>query len=342
MGGDVTGREREIVLFLTRAGWADASRQAIAGDASSRRYERLVRGRETAILLDAPPPAGGEGTLRFVGVGHWLRTQGYSAPAVLCDAAGQGLLLLEDLGDDVFARLLADGKAQENSLYSCVTDFLLDLHQRRVPEFARRATAAELSSLLDLAGQWFLPSVGAEAGAIRPVKDAFVALYNQLDDLPPVLSLRDFHAENLIWLPGRPGIARCGLLDFQDAFAAHPAYDLVSLLQDARRDVSAATAAMVLARYTAARGLGREGFAPMFALIGAQRALRILGVFARLSRAMDKQRYLDFVPRVWSNLQVNLDHPDLGPLTAAVRDAVPRLAEKELTRMRSAWLIQTP
>lgn len=338
----MTGREGEIARFLAKAGWADARRQGIAGDASSRRYERLFRGQETAILLDAPPPAGSDETLRFVRAGDWLRAQGYSAPKVHCDAAVHGLLVLEDLGDDLFARLIADGRETEISLYSCVADFLLDLHQKPVPGFARLATAQDLAALMDLAAQWFLPAVGAAASSIEDIKSAFVALYTRFDDLPPVLSLRDFHAENLIWLPGRQGIARCGLLDFQDAFAAHPAYDLVSLLQDARRDVSTDTQAAILSRYTGARGLDPDRFQAMFALLGAQRALRILGVFARLSRSMGKQRYIDLVPRVWSNLQRDLDHPAIGTLSLAVRDAVPHLGLDEMTRMRSEWQIPRP
>lgn len=332
-------RADQIRRFLADAGWSSAARTALAGDASSRRYERLSQSGETAILMDAPGPDGASDTFRFIRVGDWLRAQTYSAPAILRSDAEAGLLLLEDLGDALFARLCAQQESVENSLYSCATGFLSDLHRRRPPGFVPVAGGAQLAGLMDLAGAWLLPALGRSGQGIQPVKAAFVSLYPKFDDGPLALSLRDFHAENLIWLPDRNGIRRCGLLDFQDAFATHPAYDLVSLLQDARRDVAPSTEQAMLRRYLATSDAQPVTFRSMYALIGAQRSLRILGVFARLARAMGKPRYLDFVPRVWSNLQRNLDHPALGPLADAVHDAIPRLGADELSLMRTPWTI---
>lgn len=327
-------RLRQIDTFLTGCGWGTATRSALAGDASARRYFRLHRAGGTAVLMDADP-ARGERVDRFLQVGHWLRAQGYSAPKVLAEEVAQGFLLLEDLGDDLVARLVAKDPGLERPLYLATTAFLADLHRHPPPDFLAAGDARALSALLGFVTEFYLPGMDA------PVTDAALRiaplvgdLFDRLDDGSRALSMRDFHAENLIWLPERAGVARAGLLDFQDAFATHPAYDLVSLLQDARRDVSLATEAACIAAYCGKKGLEQSRFLPIYALLGAQRALRILAIFARLSMVGGKPQYLAHAPRVWAALQRNLSHPALTDLARAVHEGLPEPTPERLQRIR--------
>lgn len=336
----MTPREATIPGFLAAAGWGAASRQALAGDASARRYERLALAGRSAILMDAPPEKG-EDVTRFTRMAAWLLAQGYSAPGLLAEDAANGFLLVEDLGDDLFARLLAADPSQEHLLYAAATDFLADLGKRPVPDFVQPLDGPALETLLAWVGEWYLPAMGADPAA-SALPAAFGRLYCTLaGDGPGVLSLRDFHAENLIWLPGRSGHARLGLLDFQDAVAAHPAYDLVSLLQDARRDVSPAVEAAMIDRFARSTGQDRESLGAIYALLGAQRALRILSVFARLCLHLGRTRYLDFMPRVWGHLARNLAHPALGDLATLLAD-LPEPTPAALARLRERSPCPTP
>jgi len=327
------GRETLAQDFLAAAGWGAARRTPLAGDASARRYERLALGAASAILMDCPPGRG-EDPRRFTRMADWLLAQGYSAPRIFARDEADGFLLLEDLGDDLFARLTAADPETEVPLYTAAADFLADLHRRPVPDFVEPLDGRALAGLLSWVGDWYLPAFGARPDTAIP--GVVAALYARLGTgVAPVLSLRDFHAENLIWLPDRQGHARLGLLDFQDAVAAHPAYDLVSLLQDARRDVTPAAGAAAIGRYIAQTGWNRDEFAAIFALLGAQRALRILAVFARLCLHLGRPQYLDYMPRVWRALQRNLAHPALSELAGAAEglpeptpDAIARLKEK--------------
>lgn len=309
--------------FLAQAGWADAVRTLLAGDASARRYLRLGRGTGRAVLMDADP-ALGESVSRFVQVGDWLAQQGYSAPRLLAADTGNGFLLLEDLGDDLIARLVATDPDRELPLYLDVTAFLSDLHQRPAPDFLAVAGAATLGDLSARIVDWYLPALDAlPTDAARAVGNEIARLYERLSDGRRAVSLRDFHAENLIWLPDRTGPARVGLLDFQDAFVTHPAYDLVSLCQDARREVSEAAEAACIDAYVKANGLEQARFEAIYALLGAQRALRIIAIFARLCLRSGKAHYVDYMPRVWTSLTRNLRHPELAPLARLIGDGLP-------------------
>lgn len=312
-----------IQSFLVTAGWGDAARRTLAGDASSRRYERLRRGGQTAVLMDAPADTGAS-IARFLQVADWLLAHGYSAPRTLFAAPDDGLLLLEDLGDALFARLIAAEPASEIRLYSAAIDFLGDLRDHPAPDFVAPLDAAALADLTRLTPAWYLRGIGAPiTAAAQALPDKIATTYARLVDTPPILSLRDFHAENLILLPGRPAPANVGLLDFQDAVAAHPAYDLVSLLQDARRSVGTATESAMVARYVAQNRLDAARFSAIYALLGAQRQIRILGVFARLCLHFAKPQYLAHMPRVWDYLLRNLSHPELGPLRDITLAALP-------------------
>lgn len=317
MTAEPAATEATIPSFLAESGWAQAQRLRLAGDASARRYERLRLAGQTAVLMIAPPDAS---FARFQQIDAWLLASGFSAPRILASRAESGLMLLEDFGDALLARLLAQDPVLEPQYYGAITDFLAALHRLPAPEFLAPLDGETLAGLLALTLDWY-PKRSASAAAQLP--ERFIEAYGELEPLPPVLCLRDFHAENVIWLPEREGPAQLGLLDFQDAVAAHPAYDLVSALQDARRDVSPQVEAVQLHRYCALRGLKEAPFSKAYALLGAQRALRILGVFARLAQAFGKPQYLPLMPRVWQNLQRNLSHPGLEAFAQLVTEAFP-------------------
>lgn len=331
-------RGQEIDAFLNEAGWGDASRVKLAADASSRSYERLEGGPGRAILMNAPvagdqaksPAAAAYNQTAhlavdcrpFVAIDRYLRSLGLSAPEILAADTGRGLLLLEDLGDDLFASVLNNGAAKEEELYATATDVLLALHgaEARQPGLATYDAGA-LAAEVALLSEWYAPlALHTELGgrAQTEYQSIWRDLFPALLAGPRVLVLRDYHAQNLFWLPGRLGVARAGLIDFQDALLGSPAYDLVSLLEDARRDVSPPCAASMLARYCRSAA-GRPGFdearfRTAYALAGAQRNCKILGIFARLARRDGKTAYLELLPRVRAHLRTGLAHPALAPL----------------------------
>jgi hypothetical protein len=309
----MSGRSAAIDAFLARCGLARAKRRPLAGDASVRRYERITAEGRRLVLMDAPPAAL---DLRpFLTIGAWLRGQGLSAPEVLAADLAEGLVLLEDLGDDLFRPLLARGGADESVLYRTAVDLLVAL-QRTTPLPALPTyDDAWLLREARLLVEWYAPSLGAAAAA------DYEAIWQELLPLARIgadgFVYVDYHADNLLWLPARTGLARVGLLDFQDARLGPPAYDLVSLLQDARRDVDPALALAMATRYLAARPeLDRHAFAAAYAVLGAQRNAKILGLFARLAERDGKRQYLALQPRVRAQLARALRHPALAPLKA--------------------------
>ncbi len=317
----MTDRHAQAVAFLAAAGWGAATRAPLAGDASLRRYERLTLpegGR--AVLMDAPPDCG-EDVRPFVAIARHLAGLGLSPPQVLAADAERGFLLLEDLGNDLYARVLAAAPDREAELYVAATDVLAALHRHPAPPGLLPYDATTMPPLAALAFDWYLRGVtGAAAGtaARAALTDAVAeALADHATPAHPVLVQRDYHAENLVWLPDRDGPARVGLLDFQDARAGHPGYDLVSLIEDARRDLGEATRALAVRRYLEATGAAARPFAAALAALGAQRNLRILGVFARLSMHFGKPAYVDLIPRVWGHLQRDLAHPALAGVARA-------------------------
>ncbi len=324
-----TDRASAKLAFLRGAGWGDARRAFLAGDASDRSYERLFRGVEQAVLMDAPPGKGDD-PADFIRVADHLRGIGLSAPRVLAHDLAQGFLLLEDFGDAVFARLIGDDPALEGLLYSVATEALITLQAAvplaGIPDLAAKDWAQAAAFALD----WYLFAATGARVDTAPFVRCLGDLIGRYGDGPRVMVLRDYHAENLIWLPGRVDDARAGLLDFQLAQMGQPVYDLVSLLQDARRDVGEATVATVGRQFCEASGLSEQAFVLAYAVWGAQRALRILGVFARLCLVGDKPGYLRMMPRVWGHLQHNLAHPALRPLAQICDDLLPALSPEVL------------
>lgn len=304
--------------FLARAGWDGAERRPLAGDASARLYWRLAKpGGETAVLMDASGDTAS--TARFVRIAGLLAALDLSVPEILAQETGAGLLLLEDLGDALFPSVLRTAPDREISLYSAAIDALCILATAPVPDDLTVFRAPELVATAAAAVGWY-------PGVTDTARDEILGALGQAlapaDAAPRRLCLRDVHAENLIWLPDRDGPRRAGLLDFQDAVAGHPAYDLVSLLTDARRDVAPETRAAMTARYLAATGWEADHFNADAAALSAQRNLRILTQFARLAIRDGKPGYLPLMPRVWAHLLDALSHPDLARLRAVVTAAI--------------------
>lgn len=330
----MSDRAARAEAFLAGCGWGQAQRRHLAGDASDRRYERLRLGAATAVLMDSPP-GGADDVGAFVAMADHLRRLNLSAPALHAADLTHGFLLLEDLGDDLYARLLQADPAREVELYAPAVDVLCHLQAAPAPAPLPDLSAADWAQAAELAldpyarlGTGHAP----DPAAFREVLTAAMAAHA---DGPRVLILRDYHAENLLWLPGRAGLRRVGLLDFQLGQMGQPGYDLVSLLQDARRDVSPATERAMVQRFVAATGADPVRFAAHYAVLGAQRALRILGIFARLALTAGKPGYLPLIPRVWGHLQRNLAHPALADLRAVCAGCLPDPTPETLDRIRT-------
>ena len=317
--------------FIARAGWGDAARRFLAGDASPRRYDRLTRGADTAVLMDAPPDKG-EDVRPFVAMAAHLRALGLSAPAVLAGDPAHGFLLLEDLGDALFARVLDQGAAHEPTLYAAAVEVLAALQSAPPPPGLPDHTPAFMAEAAGLSLTWYARAVTGTPQDAGPLQAAMAKAMAAHCTARPVLVLRDYHAENLLWLPGRQGLARVGLLDFQMGSMGQPEYDLISLLQDARRDVALDLAAPLIAQFAAITGADPARTATACAVLGAQRALRILGGFTRLCLLHGKPGYVRLIPRVWAHLQANLAHPALAPLRAATA-ALPEPSPQALQRI---------
>lgn len=334
-------RHAQSERFLAQAGWGQAQRRFLAGDASDRSYDRLDRGDRTAVLMDAPPGKGDD-PAAFLAMARHLTGLGLSAPAILAEDLAHGFLLLEDLGDAIYARILAVQPDLEPALYAAAVGVLRHLQSAPPPAGLPDLTARHWAEAAAFALDWYRHGITDAPCDSAPFIACLSDTLARHADGPRVLILRDFHAENLLWLPERPGLARVGLLDFQLAQMGQPGYDLVSLLQDARRDVSPATEAATCALFRAATGQDAAQFSAAYAALGAQRALRILGIFARLCMVAAKPGYLRLIPRVWGQLQRNLAHPALAPLAAICADLLPEPTPERLSRIARKCPSPTP
>ena len=333
--------------FLNQERMADAARTHVQGDASTRVYERLAHEGRNYVLMnakrrpDGPPVRGGlpysaiahlaEDVKPFVAMARALRERGLSTPQVHAADLEEGFLLLEDLGAEGVVEGDPPGPIEER--YAVAVDVLVELHRQpaaatltvapgieyRLPPYDIDAFLIEAELLLD----WYVPHRGGTVSAAA--RSEFTALWrdalSHAYDQPATWVLRDYHSPNLLWLPEREGLARVGLLDFQDALMGPAAYDLVSLLQDARVDVPDAMEIALLGRYVKARldadpEFPTSAFVQLYVTLGAQRATKILGIFARLDKRDGKPQYLRHIPRIWRYLRRALIHPAMSDLKA--------------------------
>ncbi|KLE35375.1 aminoglycoside phosphotransferase family protein [Aurantiacibacter luteus] len=293
--------------FLSAAGWQDASIDPLPGDASFRRYFRVKHGPRGALLMDAPPPH--EDPRPFLHVGKWLCGQNLRAPEIYAEDTDRGLVLIEDFGTDRMRDWLDDHPEGERQAYADAIEALVALHRCPPGPFEPYSLETYLREV-SLFPDWFCPAAGIEVdgmGFLAAWREALAPLL--LRQQPGVTVLRDYHAENIMLL----GDGRQGLIDFQDALVGHPAYDLVSLLQDARREVSPALEAEMLDLYRSRIETGPD-FEADYARLGAQRNAKIVGIFTRLWKRDDKPKYLGLIPRVWEAMERDLAHSALAPV----------------------------
>ena len=312
-----TLREGPVEAFVKAAGWGDAARAVLAGDASARSYLRLVRADgATAILMQAPVSDAAEqdSLAAFLRVGGHLRALGLSAPEVMTVDPAAGLVLIEDLGDATLARLLRDDPAMAREAYGVMAGAVLPhLAHAALPDWAARPDAGAQAGMIDLT-LGMVPDPGSVAD-LRPMLEAALV---RLCPGPPVLALRDCHGDNLIWLPGREGSALVGLLDHQDAVALPLGYDLASMVDDPRRDLPEGWREALIGDFAEAMGLPVEEIAARVAVLSLLRNMRILGIFHRLASALGKPAYRAFLPRTGALIDRAVAHPALSDLRAPV------------------------
>jgi aminoglycoside/choline kinase family phosphotransferase len=354
-------RAGEMHAFLESAGWAAATITPLAGDASTRRYARVAVNGHCAMVMDQPqnaeePPCPPEATPaerqslgynaiarlagadcgRYIAAANFLRTRGLSAPEIYAADTSKGFVLIEDLGDDLFAEALARGK-DEHALYGAAVDALVLLQTEPAPTLLPpdkplyRYDETALLAEVDLMTDWFMPVALGRAAHAEEVSEHRVLWRDTLRATlaaSPVFVHRDYHAQNLVWLPGREGTARVGVIDFQDAVAGTRSYDLISLIEDARRDVSVEVGEAMTQRYLDAMHMyglkvDPQVYRAEMAVMAAQRNAKIAGIFARLYKRDGKPRYLGYLPRVWGYLDRDLAHPALAHLKAWYDRVIP-------------------
>jgi hypothetical protein len=320
--------------FLSRIGWGGATRRVLAADASFRRYERVDLNGRIAVLMDAPPPW--EDVRPFLHVTEQLAACGASVPTVIAADEEQGFLLLEDLGDASFTRLLKEDPSREPELYRAAIEALVeivklsDTGEITLPSYDMAVYLREVG----LFAEWFLPQlVGIEKARLLRGEwlEGWRTILASAGLQQNCLVHRDYHADNLFWLHARDGHRAVGMLDYQDALWGDAAYDVASLLEDARRDVSPDTVLACLEHFVRQTGESREDFARRYYVLAAQRNAKIIGIFVRLCVRDGKQNYLHYLPRVWQHFMRDLEHPLLEPVKMFVETHVPKPARGAFT-----------
>lgn len=330
-------RDALLLNFLATTPWKKATRDPLAADASGRSYERLTHNGATAILMNAPYEAG-EDVRPFVAVTKMLKSFDLAPPQIFAMDIENGFLVLEDFGNDLFARMCEVSPNLEKPMYSAAIDVLTKLHKHDAPDELPPYDLAVYLREAQLLTSWYLPALtGKLSPALQSEFDALcMQTFAQIPTDNPVLVMRDYHAENLLWLPDRTGTSRVGLLDYQDALAGHSAYDLVSLLEDARRDTSPDLRNDMIQQYLENSNHNANSFMAAYALLGAQRNIKIIGIFTRLSLRDGKAHYIDLIPRVWDHLMRDLQHPACAKLSAWIAQYAPPPTDKNLQKLRSS------
>lgn len=354
-------RSEAMRAFIAREGWGGAKLAPLPGDASTRRYIRLAKDSRKAMLMDQPqgaetPPCppnasaeerrvlgynavarlAGADCARFIATADYLRTRGFSAPEIYAADPAEGFVLMEDLGDRLYIDVLNQGD-DEHLLYGAAVEALVNLHAEPAPDillpgkplytYDETALLAEI----DLMTEWFFPVAlrrTARNEEIVEHRTLWREILRSALSGPTVFVHRDYHAQNLMWLPDRQGMKRIGIIDFQDAVGGGRSYDLISLIEDARRDVACELADAMTQRYIDAMHTHGMPLDPArqraeMAVMAAQRNVKIAGIFARLYKRDDKPRYLAHLPRVWGYLNRDLEHPALAALKTWYDRAIP-------------------
>lgn len=355
-------RSLQMTAFLQAAGWSAALRVPIQGDASTRSYERLELNGQKAVLMNAPKAAelpgepegasvqtrkslgynalarlAGPNMESFAAIAHELSIRGFSAPKLFAADLEQGFLLLEDFGDPVYAKVIAADAAKETPLYEAAVDSLAAIYRSSFPQVMQYKNAtwrmrdydsAALLAETDLCLDWYAKDFGKEISETS--REEFYGLYSEsfkyLGAHAAGLGLRDFHAENLFWLPERDGVANVGLIDFQDALFVHPSYDLMSLITDIRRDVSPDLKDHLIKRFCEAAGLkDDDDFRAAYAVMSVQRGTKLLGFPVRADLKFGKPQYRALLPRVKRHLTDDLSHPATAPIKAWFQRVLPEV-----------------
>ena len=325
-------RSEELITFLQESGWGSATRTPLAGDAGRRKYERLTDNRNGfAILMDAPTNLG-EDIEPFLQVADYLKRCGLCSPQIFAHDTRLGFILMEDFGDGLLFNIALNSPKLELTSYTLALKALQVLHKAPPPETSGRYFALEMAKAASLAAIWY-----GDSDKAKELELSVKSVLDRLDWSKPVLVLRDYHAQNLIYCPAKTGLEKIGILDFQDAQLGHSLYDAASLLKDVRRNVSAEVLTKLMAILRKSYH-NRDDFDFAFAAVSAQRNLRILGVFVRLCIRDGKAGYVDLIPRVWRNLWTDLQHPDLSNLANLCR-GLPTPDQKFLLNMRSRCAI---
>ena len=321
-------RNTIISDFLVSSGWANSQRNALEADASSRKYERLRSESNHALLMICPPE--GENIHEFIKVTDYLLEKKYSVPNIFSKDPKKGLLIIEDFGDTTF-RKVAGKTVGDGVLYSSALQVLIKMHSNQSRDWSRLNLPAYNTDLLlkelSIFCEWFLPNfltTKTLKSASADFKKIWMRLISEHLVLEPTLVLRDFHADNLFWLPKRKGEQKCGLIDYQDAVIGSPAYDLMSLLEDARRDIPIDLYNKIKNDYISAfPSLDITKFNKEFTLLSAQRHCKVLGIFSRLCQRDNKNKYLEHMPRVWQLLEKSCKSAFLSPLEAWLNEFIP-------------------
>lgn len=323
-------RERLIAEYIKKHNLDSAKRVKLSSDASFRSYERLMLNNKTIMLMDAPPEK--ENIASFVNIDKYLIRRGLSAPEIYDFDEKNGFMLLEDFGSDSFTNVLS-GKSELSSsnneveLYQAAIDVLIQLDRSTLPTKTPDYDGELLMKEVMLLPDWYLPHTNPEENT-NTVVEEYIAIWDNLLNFTKVsddvVVLRDYHADNLMWLPERLGVTNVGLLDFQDAVIGSPVYDIVSLLEDARRDVSEQTVKHCINHYLNTRkSIDKDTFESVYAILAAQRNCKIVGIFARLAVRDNKPRYLNYLPRVWKHLEKGIQHPVLESLNKWFEKVLP-------------------
>ncbi len=311
--------------FLRGTAWQDATLTPIAGDASARQYARFDQ--PPAILMTDPS---GD-TLRFANIASTLTNADLCPPTIYAHNPDQGLMIISDLGQTDFAKHLKQSPHEEPKLYKAATDVLCHLHDKNITVDVPRMTHETAADMIGLAAKFY----ANDPTKAPPLCDAMLNAFTSHVDPSLHLALRDYHAENLIWRPMNTGTDRVGILDFQDACIAPLGYDLMSLIRDARRDVDHTVGSAITLQFCNHIGRNAVEMGAHLACVGAQRNLRVLGIFARLASQGGKPQYLQFIPRVWRYLMQDLSHPALRDLNKSVMSTLPTPNASTLQRLGS-------